>query len=766
MESSIFENLPVGLYRTTADGRILNANLSFARILGFPTVQACMATNILEAYADPADRERWRAELERAGMIENAELRLRRRDGAIIWAKDTCRLALTPSGQARYEGVLEDITARRRALEQLQESEARFRAVFEHSPVAKCLVRPDGRFLAVSPAMCAMLGYEADELLSRHFADVTHPDDVEASRAWVQALLSGQAATSRLEKRYLHRSGRTLWGAVSTSLLWHADGTPNLFVTEIYDTTAQKHAEEALQQSEERYRSLVASLGDGVVLQDAAAGIVAANVAAERLLGLSPEQLMGRTWSDPALPMIDQDGHPVAGGTHPALVTLRTGQPQVDVILGIPRPTGEPTWVSLNAQPLIRPGATAPYAVVTTLRDITTHRRLAAQFEQAQKMEAIGQLAGGVAHDFNNVLTAILGYSDLLLESLAGDPRAGDVREIRSAGEAARRLTQQLLAFSRRQTLQLRALNLNEVVGTTSRLLARLVGDDVQVMQQLDPDLRTVRADASQIQQVLMNLAVNARDAMPAGGFLTIETANVMLDEAYAAMRPQVTPGAYVMMAVTDTGHGMTPEVQQHLFEPFFTTKERGVGTGLGLATVYGVVKQSGGYIWVYSEVDRGTTFKMYFPVVSDRPGVLPLPVGPTESRGGSETILVVEDNSQLLNLARRALHELGYDVLVASDGSEALRLGESHPGPIHLLFTDVVMPGLSGPDIFKALASQHPGVKAVYTSGYTHGMTVHHLGIGTAPFLRKPYTPASLAQAIRATLDAPAAAAGEDVAT
>lgn len=754
MESSIFEHVPVGLYRTTADGQILNANPALATILGFPSIQACLAANVLDLYVDPADRETWLSDLVTPGAVARAEFRLRRPDGTMIWVRDTCRLTRAVSGQVRYEGMLEDITAQRAAAEQLRESEARFRAVFEFSPVGKCLVAPDGRFLAVSPAFCRLLGYDAEELVGRRFAEVTHPDDVAGSVAWVQALLAGRETSSQFEKRYLHRSGRIIWGIVSTSLLRHANGTPHLFVTEVFDTTAQKLAEEARQRSEDRYRSLIAALGDGVVLQDADAGIVAANASAERLLGLSLQELSGRTWDDPVLCLVDDDRRPVSPTGHPALITLRTGEPQTDVTVGIARPERDPTWVLLNTRPLIRPGATVPYAVMTTIHDITERRQLAAQFEQAQKMEAIGRLAGGVAHDFNNVLTAVLGYGEMVLTSLAGDRRADDVREILRAGEAAKVLTQQLLAFSRRQTLEPQPLNLNDIVRTTVRLLSRLVGEDIQIVQQLDTELGVVRADLGQIQQVLMNLAVNARDAMPTGGTLTIETANVDLNETYAALRPGVTPGPHIMLAMADTGQGMTADVQAHIFEPFFTTKARGVGTGLGLSTVYGIVKQSGGHIWVYSEVGRGTMFRMYFPVVSEAPEVR-IPIAePSTERGGSETVLIVEDNKQVLSLARLTLQSYGYTTLTATDGHEALAASEAHSGPIHLLFSDVVLPGPSGPDVFKALLSTRPELRAVFTSGYAHGMTVHHLGIGASTFLRKPYSPAALASTVRAALD------------
>jgi PAS domain S-box-containing protein len=391
-----------------------------------------------------------------------------------------------------------------------------------------------------------------------------------------------------------------------------------------------------------------------------------------------------------------------------------------------------------------------------TQRDVTAQRHLEEQFRQSQKMEAVGQLAGGVAHDFNNLLTAILGNTQLLLRDLpAGDAKRGDVEEIRKASERAASLTRQLLAYSRRQMLQPVVLDLNVVVAEMDKMLRRLIGEHIALATVLAPDLGRVRADPNQIEQVIVNLAINARDAMPNGGKLTIETANIDLDDSFTQSHLGSTPGPYAMVAVTDTGHGMTAEIRAHLFEPFFTTKDVGKGTGLGLATVYGIVKQSGGYISVYSEPGRGSSFKIYLPRIAtatDGAGGPPK-IGP---KRGTETVLVVEDEPAVLSLSRRALEAHGYVVLAATDAPAAMRIVERHGGTIHLLLTDVVMPGLSGQHLADQLASRRPGIRVLYMSGYPGDAVVQH---GTLPtgsaFLQKPFSPDALARKVRDVLDA-----------
>jgi PAS domain S-box-containing protein len=390
--------------------------------------------------------------------------------------------------------------------------------------------------------------------------------------------------------------------------------------------------------------------------------------------------------------------------------------------------------------------------------DITARRQLEEEFLQAQKMEAVGRLAGGVAHDFNNLLTIISGYVELVLEKMeAVSPLKPHVEEIKKASDRAAGLTRRLLAFSRRQAIMPQVLNLGEVAAGTEKMLRRLIGEDIELVLQSDPVLGSVRADPAQIEQILVNLAVNARDAMPQGGKIVIETSNVHLDEAFASSHAAVTPGPYVMLAVSDTGTGMEARVRAHVFEPFFTTKERGKGTGLGLATVYGIVKQSDGNIWVYSQPGVGTTFKIYLPRVDVVPESRPQAAAPGPRVRGSETILLVEDEDAVRSLVRGLLEKEGYQVLEASRPSEALALNEQHEGRIHLILSDVVMPQMNGPQLAEKLVSMRPDTRVLYMSGYTDNAIIHYdiLDQGT-PFLQKPFSHETLAHKVREVLDAP----------
>jgi len=399
-----------------------------------------------------------------------------------------------------------------------------------------------------------------------------------------------------------------------------------------------------------------------------------------------------------------------------------------------------------------------PANILVVSRDVTERKKLEQQLLQSQKMEAIGQLAGGVAHDFNNLLTVISGFGQLALESLADDaPNRGHLEQVLRASDRAASLTRQLLAFSRRQTLQPKVLNLNEVVTNVEKMLRRLIGENIELVAVPTTDLGRIKADAGQVEQVIMNLAVNARDAMPKGGKLTIETANVELDAAYARAHTVAKPGPYVMLAVSDTGSGMDKNTQAHIFEPFFTTKEKGKGTGLGLSTVYGIVKQSGGNIWVYSEPGRGTTFKVYFPEIQEDADVIETSGAAPRSLKGTENILVVEDEEPIRKLVRAVLESRGYNLLLARDGEEAIAISEGHKGPINIMLTDLVMPGLSGLELARRLAPKRPEMKMLYMSGYTDDTVVRNgLLESSVAFIQKPFTPDALARKVREVLDAP----------
>ncbi len=421
------------------------------------------------------------------------------------------------------------------------------------------------------------------------------------------------------------------------------------------------------------------------------------------------------------------------------------------------------TFPALIEDRLLRDSEGRIVGIRSTIQDISDRKRaeqekasLEEQLRQSQKMEAIGHLAGGIAHDFNNLLTIIKGYSQLsLIELKEGDPLKGNIEEVKKATDRAADLIRQLLAFSRRQVMEMRVLDLNILLQNLDKMLRRVIGEDIELVTLLAEDLGRVKTDPGQIEQVILNLAVNARDAMPSGGKLTIETANVELDETYARRHVAVTPGRYVMLAVSDTGVGMTPEVRDRVFEPFFTTKEKGKGTGLGLSTVYGIVKQSEGNIWIYSEPGHGTTFKIYLPQAEELLEEVKEKVVGEELPCGSETVLVVEDEEEVRKVAARILRGQGYKVLEASNGADTLMICKEQKERFHLILTDVVMPQMSGRQLVEQLRQVYQNFKVLYMSGYTDNTIVHHgvleRGIN---YIQKPFTVGALACKVREVLD------------
>jgi signal transduction histidine kinase len=510
---------------------------------------------------------------------------------------------------------------------------------------------------------------------------------------------------------------------------------------------AKLRADEALRLSEKRYRSLFENMLEGYAYCRMLGGdggprdfeYLDVNYAFGKLTGLT--DVVGKKVTE-VIPGIRE--------TNPELFELyarvaSTGKPEKAEIYVEPLKT----WFSLSAY------SPARGFFVAVFDNITERRKLEEQLRQSQKMEAVGQLAGGIAHDFNNLLTVINGYAELLQNRIdEKSPLRGNVIEIRHAGDRAASLTRQLLAFSRRQVLQPKALDLNGVISDLGTMLHRLIGEDIELRTHLRPDLGTVLADPGQIEQVLLNLAVNARDAMSAGGTLVLETDNVVLDETFAKEYPAVVPGPHVLLAVSDTGTGIPREIREHIFEPFFSTKERGKGTGLGLSTVYGIVKQSNGHIGVYSEVGMGTTFKIYLPRVGGEVQVSSS-ASPAASFQGDETVLVVEDESSVQGVIERVLSGNGYRVLLASDGSEALRVSGEHEGPIGLLITDLVMPGMGGREVASRLETARPGLRVLFMSGYTENAISHHgvLDAGVE-FIQKPFLSDALLRKVREVLD------------
>ncbi len=531
--------------------------------------------------------------------------------------------------------------------------------------------------------------------------------------------------------------------------------------------TKRAHASGALETVDD-YRELIENLHAGLVVHAADTSILLCNARAAELLGLTMEQMTGKTAIDPAWCFTAADGEPMPLEDYPVNRVLATGEAIQNQLVGIHRPvTADVVWVLCNAYAVKNSSGELSQIVVTFI-DVTEQRhaeeikaKLEEQLRQSQRIEAVGKLAGGVAHDFNNILTAIIGFSDLLLNALDDDDRRRNlVVQIRKSGSRAASLTRQLLAFSRKQVLQPRRIDVNQIVSEMDKLLRRLIGEDVQLVTQLAPGATPTFADPGQLEQIVMNLAVNARDAMPQGGALTIETAMIELGEDYALSRPEVDAGSYVVLSVSDTGCGMDEATRSRIFEPFYTTKELGEGTGLGLSTVYGIVKQSGGHVWVYSEVDQGATFKIYLPAdfrqKQQQPAVPE--TGEIEPSRG-ETILVVEDDDEVRALTTRLLRDRGYVVREAASPDSAVRLVSRLDETVHLLLTDVVMSGASGPQLARQLKVMRPSLRVLYMSGYTDNAIVHHgvLDAGT-DFLAKPFTADTLARKVREVLDRPEA--------
>jgi PAS domain S-box-containing protein len=620
--------------------------------------------------------------------------------------------------------------------------------LFEISVDLLSVAELDGQFKQVNPAWTRTLGWTTEELLSRHWREFVHPDDLARTADAGERLRRGEPLTS-FENRYRHRDGTYRW------LSWNSRSIPEaeLIFSVTRDVTEHRRSEEALRESEERYRSLFEGAPYGIYRSTPEGRFVAVNPTMAAMLGYSPEELQGRTvrdlYQDPAewsrLVAESRNGSPIQG---------------VEVVWT--RKDGSALTIRLSGRPLEGEDG-IPLGFEMIAEDVTERRLLEEQFRQAQKMEAVGRLAGGIAHDFNNLLTAVAGYADLLhVRMPMDDPRRGYVEEIAAAADRAAALTRQLLAFSRRQILEPRVVNLEEMVRNVERMLGRIIGEDIELETRLEAR-GSVRADVSQLEQVLLNLAVNARDAMPEGGKLLIATTDAEVldgDERNHPGRGPMPRGSYVCLAVSDTGIGMDRRALSHIFEPFYTTKEAGKGTGLGLATVYGIVKQSEGFIWVSSEPGRGARFEVYLPRVEGDAEARPAaPAGELER--GSETILLVEDEEGVRCIVSEMLEWYGYTVLRASGAAEAVALARSHPGPIHLLLTDVVMPRLSGRALRDEISTYRPKIPVLYISGYAGENRTRELLKNGAAFLAKPFTAAALAQKVRDVLSGTAESAG-----
>jgi two-component system cell cycle sensor histidine kinase/response regulator CckA len=685
-----------------------------------------------EVYA-PLRRQAWLVALTSVFLILTA--------GASLWAWWRQQLL------RHYE---REIARRELAENELRRSEARLREAQRIGRVGSWAVDLLKDTLHWSEETYRIFGRNPETFVPtrKAFLETIHRADLERVRAHSQAAIQS-GKPYQIEHKIVLPDDDERVVVENAEIQLDGSGKPAAMVGTVQDITEQKKAEEALQASEERFRAIFEDAFIPMVLINREGLVMGSNHAMQDFCGFSAEEFKQKRIAD-LIHFEDQESssrqvEDLLKGKFAHTTPLEQRFRHKD---------GHFLWGRSVASGVSDRHGVFQLAVIM-VEDISERRRLEEQLLHSQKMEGIGRLAGGVAHDFNNLLTAILGYAALIESSLPPQDRLQeDAREIVKAANRAASLTQQLLAFARKQIIAPKVVNLNELVLNTDKMLRRLIGEDIEFVTLPGTDLWPVKVDPVQLEQVLINLAVNSRDAMPTGGRLIIETCNVFLDEDYALQHVEVTPGPYVMLAFTDTGVGMEEATRAHLFEPFFTTKERGKGTGLGLATCYGIIKQAGGYIWVYSEPGKGTTFKIYLPHAG---GSATWPESPrivTPDLSGHETILLVEDEPLVREMTAQVLRTQGYNVLVAGNGSEALSIAENLSSPIHLVITDVVMPQMSGRRLAETLHGNRPGIKVLYMSGYTENSIVHHgvLEEGIA-FIAKPFTPGVLLKRVREEL-------------
>ena len=750
-----FESSVVGFYRTTLDGQLLDCNPAFVRIMGYVSREELLACHALEFYFSPSERQEFLEQCLTLGSLTNFASRLRRKDGSSVWVLENVETVPGRGGTpAMIEGTLVDIsqqkfaeTAHNKAQQALEDSETRYRRLFETAKDGILILDfKTGQIADVNPFLIEMLGYTHSEFVGKKLWEIGPFKDIPASRSAFSALQT--KGVIRYEDLPLEtKDGRRI-NVEFVSNVYPVDGT-QVVQCNVRDITERVQAEAALKISETHHRSVFEGAVHGIYRGTLDGRFLDVNPALVAMLGYSSTEEVLKL-------SVSQD---VFAEPEEGLRLLHKWQVTAEIEEEVQWKRRDQRLITVRLSGrVLGSERQRPAGLEVIAEDVTERRALEEQLRQAQKIEAVGQLAGGMAHEFNNYLGIVLGYSELLLEE-AGTTEGlrRNVAEIKAATQRTASLTRQLLALSRRQVLEPKVLDVNAVVWETHKLLRRLIPGNIDLVPVLEPNLQQVKVDPAQIQQILINLVVNARDAMPQGGKVVIETANVELDEEYAGRHIEVRPGRYVMLAVSDNGSGIDEPTQARIFEPFFTTKQKGKGTGLGLSTVYGIVRQSGGHITVESALREGSRFRIYLPptAVTELKVEDETPPLETEILSGTETVLVVEDEPALRRLISVSLEKRGYTVLAAEDGTEAIRILENNPGEIDLVVSDIMMPKLNGLELRKKATLLRPDMRFLFISGYaedTIGRTAHLPQ--DAGYLEKPFLPIELARKVRALLN------------
>lgn len=756
----IFEDAPIGIFQTTSEGRFLSVNPEYARLAGYssPSEMIEQITDIAaQLYVRPEERIRYKELLKRKRRLINFEIELKRRDGSTFWASFNTKALQNPDGTFVYDGFLVDISDRVLAEQALGKERERLAYIIEGTNVGTWEWNVQTGETVFNERWAEIIGYTLDEIAPvsiKTWIRFSHPEDLQQSEALLAKHFTGELDYYECECRMRHRDGTWVWvldrGKVSQ---WNTDGQPLMMSGTHQDITNRKRAEVALRESEERFqKAFIASPAPLVIAEIDTGRIIDVNDRWIRMIGYDRQEQIGRTstelgmWMNPGVRDRFVRKLEVHGRFKNEPVEFRNK-------------TGRTVHALWSAELVTMAGKKVILGMLYDESERKAHEKerakLQQQLTQAQKMESIGRLAGGVAHDYNNMLSIIVGYTEMLMEKVRPEnPLHADLIGILKAAQRSSDITRQLLAFARKQTIDPKVIDLNAVVESMLRMLRRLIGEDIDLAWLPARRLWTVKIDPSQIDQILANLCVNARDAIGGVGKVTIETANISIDSAYCEIHQGFMPGDFLMLAVSDNGRGMDEEIREKIFEPFFSTKGLTEGTGLGLATVYGIVKQNNGFINVYSEPGKGTIFKIYLPRhIGDVPRMIAANRTLTP-KGNGETLLLVEDEPSILQMAEIMLKRIGYEVLSAGTPSQALAIAKKQAGNIDLLMTDVVMPEMSGRHLAQEIHSLCPKARTLFMSGYTANVIAHNgvLDEGVN-FIQKPFSLHELGEKVAAVL-------------